>query len=221
MVEETGEQNIDPSSDEPQDVNLEDKEAEGLNEGKDSSEEEEEDGEEEDEDKPLSRKEQRIKELIAEKNAYQRLAESKAYQQPSQEAKLPEMDPELEEAVNARLNLVTQQYQQQLGRLVEKLDETEAKVLPGYEKAKAQIAEFREAKAAQGIYFTREEAYDLLRGKGQIKVPPSGKKVSVVKSKPKVGIERKTAQNAKITPKKAFSAMTLEEKEAVLSNQTF
>jgi len=221
MAEETevNEEILDASSDESQDENLETE----LNEVIDGEDVDETDSgaEEEDDDKPLTRKELRIQELVAERNAYQRLAEARTQQQPVHEETLPELDPEIETAVNARLSRVTQQYQQQLGQLVEKLDESQAVSLPGYAKVKAQINDFRETKAAQGIYFTREEAYNLLKGNGTIKVPVQGKKVSVVKSKPKVGIERQTAQTTKVSSKKAFNSMSLQEKEDKLGDQTF
>jgi hypothetical protein len=211
---------VETSSDETQDEKDETQEVET-----EAEETEEEVVEEEEEEKPLSRAEQRIKEALAERDAYKRLAEANTYR-PRQEEKeeaLPEMDPEVETAVNARLSKVQRQHQQQLGQIVEQLDEAKAEVkIPHYAEHAEKINTYREEKAARGVYFTRQEAYDLLKGQGKIKETLTKKRTVIVsKSKPKTGIERKTVANSKVASKKAFAQMTFEEKEKALENKTF
>ena len=189
----------------------------------DETEEEIVEEEVEEEDPAPTRAESRIQELVAERDAYRRMAEarSSATRSTESEEALPEMDPEVEKAVNARLNRVQLQHQRQLGQIVEQLDEAKAETsIPEYAKIKTKINDFRERKAEQGVYFTRQEAYELLTGRGDVK-PKTTKKVTVVKSKPKVGIERKTSQQTKVSSKKAFANMTFEEKEKYFEDKTF
>jgi hypothetical protein len=212
------------SSDETQDEKEETQETENTEE----ETEEEVVEEEEEEEKPLSRAEQRIKEALAERDAYKRMAEARS-QREEKEEPLPEMDPEVETAVNARLNRAQQLHQRQLGQIVEQLDEAkfdsflEKSRVPTKSIASIQetVQEYREAKGSRGIYFTRQEAFELLKGSGKINLPAPGKKVSVVKSKPKFGTERKTSVNTKVSSKKSFEKLTLEEKEKSLDGKTF
>lgn len=187
-------------------------------------EEVEEETEEEEVERKPSRAESRIRELIVERDAYQRMAEARpvAARREEKEEELPAMDPEVEQAVNARINRVQLAHQRQLGQIVEQLDEAKAETsIPDYKKVKTILNDFREKKAEQGVYFTRQEAYELLSGRGDITAPRSVKKVTVIKSKPKVGIERKTSQQTKVSGKKSFANMTFEEKEKHLENQAF
>ena len=185
--------------------------------------------EEEEVEKPLSRAEQRIKEALAERDAYKRMAEARSQRESVVEEALPEMDPELEAAVNARLKRLQETHNRQLGAVIEGrnedkfdayLDRTGLKA-DKIASIKGTVQEFREEKGAKGIYFTHQEAFDLLKGKGAVKLPTPGKKVSVVKSKPKFGSERKTSVNTKVSSKKSFENLTLEEKEKSLEGKTF
>jgi len=215
-----------PSSEETQDEKEETQETESTEEETDEEVVEE---EEEETEKPLSRAEQRIKEALAERDAYKRMAEARSQRESVVEEALPEMDPELEVAVNARLKKIQDTHNRQLGAVIEGRNEDKFDAYLDRSGLKADkiasiketVQEFREEKGSKGIYFTHQEAFDLLRGKGAVKLPTPGKKVSVVKSKPKFGSERKTSVNTKVSSKKSFEKMTLDEKEKSLDGKTF
>lgn len=234
MAEETA------STQDEKDENVEDTQEE-TTETTEQNETEEEvvenETEEEEEEPKTSRRDERIQDLVETNKMLRNLLETRTFrQQPQQEdADAPAFeDAEVEKAFNAKLNKARQQMQGQLGAVAEELDATKFdRVLakegidedsPEYQRITTALQTYREDQAQQGHYFKRADAYAILKAKGLLKgkVKKEVKKVTVVKSKPHVGIQRTTNKDAKPDKKNSnFKSLSVEDKEKALENVKF
>ena len=200
------------------------------------TEEEVEEAEEEEESRP-SRRDERIQDLVETNKQLMDLLKTRTFsQQPAvqhEEETATFEDPDVEKAFNKRVTSMRQQMQGQLGAVAEELDATKFdRVLakeeieegsPEYDRVTSRLQNFREEQAAAGHYFKRADAYAILKTKGVFKSPAKKavKKVTVVKSKPTMAIQRTTNKNAKPTGKGNFKTLSLEDKEKALENAKF
>jgi len=189
------------------------------------------------EEAPPSRRDERIQDLVETNKMLRKLLETRTFTPRTQEetVETPAFeDADVEKAFNARLNKARQQMQGQLGAVAEELDATKFdRVLvkegidedsPEYEKITTALQNYREDQASQGHYFKRADAYAILKAKGVFKTKPKKdvKKVTVVKNKPHVAIQRSTNKSAKPTNTKGnFKQLSLDDKEKALEDKKF
>lgn len=181
-----------------------------------------------------SRRDERIQELVEETKMLRRIVEQGQRRPAPQESEEPTFeDPDVEKVFKGKLNRVQSDYRNQLGAVREELDATKFdRVLTKegieegtdeYESVTGKLQSWREDQAAAGHYYTRKDAFDILKAKGTLKLKPRKevKKVTVVRKKPHVGIESNTKKDNKGGTKKPFKQMTLDEKEKSLENVKF
>jgi hypothetical protein len=199
--------------------------------------EEAEETEEEEEDPRPSRRDERIQDLVETNKMLRKLIETRTFTPHAQEVDvdIPAFeDADVEKAFNAKLNKERQRMQGQLGAVAEELDATRFdRVLvkegidedsPEYEKITTALQTYREDQASQGHYFKRADAYAILKTKGvfKTKAKKDVKKVTVVKTKPHVAIQRSTNKSAKpVKDKGNFKSLSLDDKEKALENAKF
>lgn len=231
MAEDTEE----VTSDETQDENEETPNTTEDEDEEEVVEDEVEDEEEVDEEEvPVkkNRRDERIQELVEEKNTLLRLLEQKTNESNrATDEQDDDLDPEVAKILDKRLNKLQLNHRQQLGAVVEKLDETETVLALGNDvytsDVKSTIQKFREDKASEGKYYTRVEAFDLLKSKGLLKLPKKTvkkevRKITVVKKKPTVGTEKSTTKSQRPSgTSKNFKELTFEQKEKALGDKTF
>lgn len=227
-VEET-EDSSNEEGTENEDVKEEDSEEVEESTEEEVGEDEEDVVEESEEDTTSSvRENERVRELVAERNAWRDLAQENN-RRPSRETReeevLPELDPELEAAVNARVKRETKQLETFIGKTLEELDEVKASSrIPDYEKVAEAVDAYRKRSYRNGQFYTRLQAYNQMVGEGLIKRPSETKKKTVIKkSKPKFAAERKSAQaTTRGKPaSKDFKNLSLKDKEKKLENVVF
>lgn len=187
-----------------------------------------------------SRRDERIQELIEDNKMLRRLVEQGQNRRPQAERDTADEspvfdDPEIEKAFRTKLSRAQQEIRGQLGAVREELDATKFdRVLAKegidensdeYEYINNKLQTWREEKAVNGHYFTRQEAYDILKSKNMLKIPNKKpvKKLTVIKKKPHVGIQSKTGKEApsKGVVKKPFKSLSIEDKEKRLENVKF
>lgn len=192
--------------------------------------------EEDPEDAPVSRRDERIQELVETNKQLMDLLKTRAFTPSQRESVEPDIpafeDPDVEKAFNAKLTKERQRLQGQLGTVAEELDavrfdrvlvkegiEEDSKE---YEKITTKLQSYREEQAALGHYFKRADAYAILKTKGIFtpKAKPV-KKVTVIKTKPNVAIQQTTKKSAKLAQKTNFNQLSLEEKEKALESAKF
>jgi len=134
---------------------------------------------------------------------------------------LPELDPELEGAVNARIDKAVKPFSKYIGHLAEENDELRAMITnSNYKKHSTVVERYRGSQADKNHYVSRQDAFDLLVAKGVIQLNPSNKPSSlkVRKTKVKVGVEKTTTQTPR-QPGKVFKDLTIKEKEDSLGDK--
>jgi hypothetical protein len=198
-------------------------------EEEESTESEEVDEEEKEvEESPVkeSRTNARIRDLNDKVNTLENLLLNSSFRQnqPNQPVEeLPKFeDPEMEKAVNARINAIQNQNINALGAAIDKIDELEAKQsIPGFATIAEKVETFRKARInSTNRYMSRQEAYELMLAKGQITLPKKSSKVVLNKTKTKIANE-KVREVAGKGSKKDFSKMSVKEQEAAFGNQSF
>jgi hypothetical protein len=175
---------------------------------------------------PSKRENARIRELIAERDAWRDLAaESPRSSRRVEEEALPELDPELEAAIEARLDRRAKQVETVLGKTLDELDEAKAAArIPNYDKVADQVDAYRRKAYRGGQFYNRLQAHKLMVAEGLIKAPTETKKKTIIKkSKPKFAAERKTAQATQRgkSASKDFSKLSLKDKEEKLKDVVF
>jgi len=227
------------SSDELEDVKdqeqdseetTEEEDSENLETQEDKEEETEEVDEEEDEveEKPVkeSRANARIRDLNDKVNNLESLLLNSSFRQNQSTQPVEELpkfeDPEMEKAVNARINAIQNQNINALGAAIDKIDELEAKQsIPGFATIAEKVETFRKARInSTNRYMSRQEAYELMLAKGQITPPKKSSKVVLKKTKTKIANE-KVRDVAGKGSKKDFSKMSVKEQETAFGNQSF
>jgi len=106
--------------------------------------------------------------------------------------------------------------EQILGGVLDKLDEVKAfSSRPDIKKHLNAVETLRKEFANKGVYLTREDAFDMLVGRGTIKSDKSGKTISVKKTNVKVSTEksgvRGESSDTTSNKKKGLSKMSDEE----------
>lgn len=198
---------------------------------------EEETEETKDDDAPESRENERIRDLVETVNRQQKLLEAMVLKQhgPKDEADPEIDDPEVAKIVQQKLTRAQQAFQQQLGQVAEENDairfdrvlekEGVEEGTPEHARITTKLQQYREDQAQQGHYFKRADAYAMLKAQGKLAVAKPKKpvkKVTVVKNKPNVVINRNTNKSNKPdTNKKNFKQLPLSEKEKALENIKF
>jgi pyruvate/2-oxoacid:ferredoxin oxidoreductase alpha subunit len=175
----------------------------------------------------------RFQSVTDEKNTYKKLVETLSSQLGQrqnvvQEEELPELDPETEKAVNARLARQQNAHNTQIGLVLDQVDEVKAhNTIPNYDKpaVRDQIEELRREYYNRGQYLNRKDAYGILIGQGILKSPSkitkSEKVVVVNKQKPAAVAETRSTAKGTNAGAKAFKDMSLSEKEKALENKQF
>jgi hypothetical protein len=217
---------------EDEEVVEEEEESEDADERESLVEEEEVEEEEEDvRPSKSSRANTRIRELVAERDAFRELAlerkENTRSTSVEKDAELPAFDdPSVEAAVEARVSKRTKQLEAYIGQTLEDLDELKASSkIPDYEKVADKVQTYRERSYRKGQFLNRTQAYKLMVADGLI-VPPkkvTSKTVVRKSNKPKAGIVKKSAEatsRGKATSKD-FRTLSIEDKEKKLKDVAF